>query len=212
MGAQIVDHPLVAHRLAELRATTTGHERFRHLLDEIATMLAYEATQALPTVDVSVDSPLGTAGGRRLTGPSPLVVPILRAGLGMLDAAVRMVPTATVALLGLRRDHVTLQPSLYADTVPARLDGRAVFLLDPMLATGGSAALACRHVVARGAGAVHVLSIVAAPEGLAAVESACPEAMVWVAAVDPALDGHGYIRPGLGDAGDRLYGELDELE
>jgi uracil phosphoribosyltransferase len=209
MGAHVVDHPLVAHRLAELRATTTGPERFRHLLDEVGTMLAYEATRALPTAGVAVESPLGTAEGRRLSGPSPLVVPILRAGLGMLDAAVRMVPTATVALLGLRRDHVTLQPSLYADTVPVRLDGRAVFLLDPMLATGGSAAFACTHVVERGAGAVHVLSIVAAPEGLEAVASACPEVETWVAAVDPKLDDHGYIRPGLGDAGDRLYGELD---
>jgi uracil phosphoribosyltransferase len=208
MAAHVLDHPLVAHRLAELRASTTGHERFRHLLDEIATMLAYEATRGLPTEDVAVDSPLGVAEGRRLVEPAPLVVPILRAGLGMLDATIRMVPTATVALLGLRRDHVTLLPSLYADTVPAQLDGRAVFLLDPMLATGGSAALACNHVIERGAGTVHVLSIVAAPEGLDAVASACPEAAIWVAALDPKLDANGYIRPGLGDAGDRLYGEL----
>ena len=127
----------------------------------------------------------------------------------MLDATIRMVPTATVALIGLRRDHETLLPSMYADTVPSRLNGCTVFLLDPMLATGGSAALACGHVLDRGASRVHVLSIVAAPEGLARVEATAPSVEVWVAAVDPRLDDNGYIHPGLGDAGDRLYGLLD---
>ncbi len=209
MSVTVVDHPLVAHRLAELRTTTTGHERFRHLLSEIAAMLAYEATRSLATDDVVVDTPLGDAPGRRLRGPTPLVVPILRAGLGMLEPTIRMVPTATVALLGLRRDHETLQPSLYADTVPSALGGTTVFLLDPMLATGGSLALACAHVQARGAGQIHVLSIVAAPEGVALVEKAAPDAEIWVAALDPALNDRGYIQPGLGDAGDRLYGLLD---
>ncbi len=174
MAEHVLDHPLAAHRLAELRATTTGHERFRHLLDELAGMLAYEATRLLPTETVFVETPLGQAEGTRLAGPTPLVVPILRAGLGMLDATIRMVPTATVALLGMRRDHETLQPSLYADTVPSRLDGCTVFLLDPMLATGGSAALGCVHVLERGAAAVNVLSIVAAPDGLARVRDAAP--------------------------------------
>lgn len=209
MAEHVLDHPLAAHRLAELRATTTGHERFRRLLDELAGMLAYEATRTLPTEAVSVDTPLGPSEGARLAGPTPLVVPILRAGLGMLDATIRMVPIASVALLGMRRDHETLLPSLYADTVPSRLDGCTVFLLDPMLATGGSVALACRHVRDRGAGAVHVLSIVAAPDGLAHVRATSSEAEVWVAAVDPKLDDRGYIHPGLGDAGDRLYGLLD---
>jgi uracil phosphoribosyltransferase len=127
----------------------------------------------------------------------------------MLDATIRMVPTATVALLGMRRDHDSLRSSIYADTVPAGLDGRSVFVVDPMLATGGSAALACRHVLERGAGAVHVISIVAAPEGLDHLQRAVPRVEVWVAAVDPKLDANGYIHPGLGDAGDRLYGLLD---
>ena len=209
MAEHVLDHPLAAHRLAELRATTTGHERFRHLLDELAGMLAYEATRTLATESVSVETPLGAADGRRLTTGTTLVVPILRAGLGMLDATIRMVPTATVALLGMRRDHDTLLPALYADTVPARLDGCTVFLLDPMLATGGSVALGCQHVLDRGAAAVHVLSIVAAPDGLAHVRETTPGVEVWVAAVDPKLDDRGYIHPGLGDAGDRLYGLLD---
>ena len=209
MAVHILDHPLAAHRLAELRATTTGHERFRHLLDELATMLAYEATRELPCEAVAVETPLGVASGRRLSGPTPLVVPILRAGLGMLDATIRMVPTATVALLGMRRDHDTLLPSLYADTVPSDLHETTVFLLDPMLATGGSAALAAAHVRERGAGSVHVLSIVAAPEGLAHLDAETAGVEVWVAAVDPKLNEVGYIDPGLGDAGDRLYGLLD---
>ena len=209
MAVHVLDHPLAAHRLAELRATTTGHERFRHLLDELATILAYEATRGLPTEAVAVDTPLGVADGHRLAGPTPLVVPILRAGLGMLEATIRMVPTATVALLGMRRDHETLQASLYADTVPSRIDGCTTFLLDPMLATGGSIALACNHVLQRGAANVHVLSIVAAPEGLAQLGATAPDVDVWVAAVDPKLDDSGYIHPGLGDAGDRLYGLLD---
>jgi uracil phosphoribosyltransferase len=209
MGTHELDHPLAAHRLAELRATTTGPERFRHLLDELASMLAFEATRQLPTEAVAVDTPLGVADGRRLAGPTPLVVPILRAGLGMLDATIRMVPTSTVALLGMRRDHETLQPSLYADTVPSRIDGATVFLLDPMLATGGSIALACETVLERGASEIFVLSIVAAPEGLAHLSAKAPNVEVWIAAIDPKLDDVGYIRPGLGDAGDRLYGLLD---
>jgi uracil phosphoribosyltransferase len=208
MAAHVLDHPLAAHRLAELRATTTGPERFRRLLEELASMLAFEATRHLPTEPVTVDTPLGAADGLRLAGPTPLVVPILRAGLGMLDATIRMVPTATVALLGMRRDHDTLQPALYADTIPARIDGTTVFLVDPMLATGGSIAAACKIVRERGAAATVVLSIVAAPEGLARVAAEAPEVEVWVAAVDPRLDGSGYIRPGLGDAGDRLFGPL----
>lgn len=209
MATHVIDHPLAAHRLAELRATSTGPERFRRLLEELASMLAFEATRQLPTEAVTVDTPLGPADGHRLAGPTPLVVPILRAGLGMLDATIRMVPTATVALLGMRRDHETLQPRLYADTIPARIDGTTVFLLDPMLATGGSIAAACRIVGERGAARTVVLSIVAAPEGLAHLAAEAPDVAVWVAAVDPRLDDAGYIRPGLGDAGDRLFGPLD---
>jgi uracil phosphoribosyltransferase len=209
MALNIVDHPLVAHRLAELRQPGTGPDRFRALIGELASMLAYEAARSLATKDIDVPTPLGVAAGRVLSEPRPLVVPILRAGLSMLDATLEMVPNAGVALLGLRRDEDTLEPALYCDTVPAALNGRTVFLLDPMLATGGSLAYACRHVLARGAGRVHALSIVAAPEGLAHIGSVSPDVEVWPAVVDPGLNDVGYIVPGLGDAGDRLYGALD---
>lgn len=209
MAVHVLDHPVAASRLAELRSVDTGQERFRDLIAELTTMVVYEAARTLPTEPVEVTTPLGVTEGRRLASPGPLVVPILRAGLGMLDATIRMVPTATVALLGMRRDHDTLLSSIYADTVPARIDGRTVFVVDPMLATGGSAALACEHVLQRGADAVHVISIVAAPEGLVRIERAVPEVEVWAAVVDPKLDADGYIHPGLGDAGDRLFGLLD---
>jgi uracil phosphoribosyltransferase len=208
MPAHVLDHPVAASRLTELRSVLTGQERFRDLVAELTTMLVYEAARGLATEPVDVETPLGIADGRRLATPGPLVVPILRAGLGMLDATIRMVPSATVALLGMRRDHDTLQSAIYADTLPPRLDGRVVFVVDPMLATGGSAALACRHVLDRGAAEVHVICLVGAPEGLARLEAEAPDATVWVAAVDPKLDANGYIHPGLGDAGDRLYGLL----
>jgi uracil phosphoribosyltransferase len=209
MPVNSLDHPLIAHRLAELRQPETGPDRFRALIGELAGMLAYEAARDLPTEPVKVPTPLGTAEGSVLTTPRPLVIPILRAGLSMLDATLAMMPNAGVALVGLRRDEETLQPALYCDTVPSDLDGRDVFLLDPMLATGGSLAFACSHVLRRGAGRVHALSIIAAPEGLAHIDAACPSAQVWPAVVDPGLDDRGYIVPGLGDAGDRLYGQLD---
>jgi uracil phosphoribosyltransferase len=210
MPCHAVDHPLVAHRLAELRHPDTGPDRFRALIGELAGMLAYEAARVLPTAPVAVPTPLGTAEGRVLSSPRSLVVPILRAGLSMLDATLAMMPNAGVALIGLRRDERTLRPSLYCDTVPADLEGRDVFLLDPMLATGGSLAFACEHVIARGATRVHALAIVAAPEGLSVVDKTCPDVDVWPAAVDPGLNDVGYIVPGLGDAGDRLYGALDQ--
>ncbi len=209
MTTHVLDHALAAHRIAELRSTSTGSERFRRLVGEVAGMLAFEATRDLATEPVEVQTPLGRAAGRRLVGPS-LVVPILRAGLGMLEATIAMVPTATVALLGMRRDETTLLPDLYCDTVPADLTGATVLVLDPMLATGGSLALAIAHVEQRGAARVHALSLLAAPEGLAKVEAEHPAADVWVAAVDRRLNDVGYIDPGLGDAGDRLYGHLPD--
>jgi uracil phosphoribosyltransferase len=203
----VVHHPLVAHRLTELRSADTGQERFRALAGEMAAMLAYEASRTLATRPTEVITPVGAAGGARLAPPDPLVVPVLRAGLSMLDATLAAVPTAEVALLGLRRDEHTLAPSLYCDTVPPELGGRDVFVLDPMLATGGSLSYACAHVRARGAGPVRVLCLVAAPEGLDRV-TADAATEVWTAAVDRGLNDVGYIVPGLGDAGDRLYGPL----
>jgi uracil phosphoribosyltransferase len=203
----VVDHPLVAHRLAELRSADTGPERFRALAGELAAMLAYEASRTLATRPTEVITPMGVAPGARLARPDPLVVPVLRAGLSMLDATLAAVPTAEVALIGLRRDEHTLVPSLYCNTVPAQLGGRDVFVLDPMLATGGSLSFACAQVRARGAGPVRVLCLVAAPEGLELV-TADAATEVWTAAVDRGLNDVGYIVPGLGDAGDRLYGPL----
>ena len=208
MPIHVVDHPLCAHRLAELRAPSTGPDRFRALVGELAGILAYEAARELATDAVSVETPLGVASGRRLAARQPLVVPVLRAGLGMLDATISMVPNAGVALLGLRRNETTLEASLYTDTVPTELDGRDVFVLDPMLATGGSLEFASRHVLDRGAGRVHALCVVAAPEGAARMDEQAPEVDIWTAALDPGLNDVGYIVPGLGDAGDRLYGPL----
>jgi uracil phosphoribosyltransferase len=208
MPLHLIDHPLAAHRLVELRASATKPDRFRALVAELGGMLAYEATRQLATEPTTTTTPMGTAEGRRLTGPDPLVVPVLRAGLSMLDAALGIIPTAEVALIGLRRDEDTLQPALYCDTVPLQLGGRDVFVLDPMLATGGSAAFACAHVIGRGAGRTHAVCIVAAPEGVARLARECPEVTVWAATLDPGLDASGYIVPGLGDAGDRLYGML----
>jgi uracil phosphoribosyltransferase len=208
MPLHVLDHPLAAHRLAELRSPDTGPDRFRALVGELAGMLAYEAARELATEPVAVTTPLGVAAGRRLAARQPLVVPVLRAGLGMLDATLAMVPNAGVALLGLRRNEETLQAALYTDTVPAELGDREVFVLDPMLATGGSLAFASQHVAARGAGRVHALCIVAAPEGAAHMAAVAPAVDIWTAALDPGLNAVGYIVPGLGDAGDRLFGPL----
>ncbi|MBA2279981.1 MAG: uracil phosphoribosyltransferase [Actinomycetota bacterium] len=209
MALHLTDHPLVTHRVAELRQPTTDPHRFRVLTGELAAMLAYEAARGLATDAVKVPTPLGTAEAKVLSRPRPLIVPILRAGLGMLDATLETIPTAGVALLGLRRNEETLEPAIYADTVQAELNGCDVFLVDPMLATGGSLAFAAAHVRARGAGRLHALSIVAAPEGIERVQAACPDIELWPAVVDPGLNDVGYIVPGLGDAGDRLFGPLD---
>src|ERR671938_555789 len=191
MRLHVVDHPLVAHKLTALRDRTTDSPTFRRLADELVTLLAYETT------------------GVRLSAPKPLVVPILRAGLGMLDGMTRLVPTAEVGFLGMIRDEHTLQASTYATRVPENLSGRQVFLLDPMLATGGTLAAAMRFVFQRGADDVTPLCLLAAPEGVRAVEAAFgPEAPVTVvtAGLDDGLNELGYIVPGLGEAGDRLYG------
>jgi uracil phosphoribosyltransferase len=204
----VVRHPLVAHRMAELRSVDTKPDRFRALAAELASMLAYEAARTLATAATELITPMGVADGDRLAGPHPLVVPVLRAGLSMLDATLSVIPTAEVALLGLRRDEQTLVPSLYCDTVPPDLGGRDVFVLDPMLATGGSLSFACAHMRARGAGRLRVVCLVAAPEGVRRIAADDDETEVWTAALDRGLNDDGYIVPGLGDAGDRLYGVL----
>jgi uracil phosphoribosyltransferase len=209
MRLHVVDHPLVAHKLTALRDETTDSPTFRRLADELVTLLAYEATRGVRVEEHAIRTPVAPTTGVRLSAPKPLVVPILRAGLGMLDGMTRLVPTAEVGFLGMIRDEHTLQASTYATRLPDDLSGRQVFLLDPMLATGGTLAAAIRFVMDRGADDVTAICLLAAPEGVAAVQGAfgadAPVTIV-VAGMDERLNGQGYIVPGLGDAGDRLYG------
>jgi uracil phosphoribosyltransferase len=209
MRLHVVDHPLVAHKLTALRDRTTDSPTFRRLADELVTLLAYEATRGVRVEPSSIETPVAATTGVRLSAPKPLVVPILRAGLGMLDGMTRLVPTAEVGFLGMIRDEQTLQASTYATRLPEDLSGRQVFLLDPMLATGGTLAAAMRFMFERGAEDVTAICLLAAPEGVQAVEAAFgPDApiMIVTAGLDDRLNELGYIVPGLGDAGDRLYG------
>jgi len=207
----VVDHPLVAHKLTTLRDETTDSPTFRRLADELVTLLAYEATREIRTEPVEVTTPVAPATGVRLSRPLPLVVPVLRAGLGMLDGMTRLLPTAEVGFLGMVRDEGTLVATAYATRLPEDLSGREVFVLDPMLATGGTLVATIELMVARGATSVTAICLLAAPEGLAVVDEAfvddagCPVTVV-TGAVDDRLTDRGYIYPGLGDAGDRLYG------
>lgn len=208
-----VDHPLVAHKLTVLRDERTDSPAFRRLADELVTLLAYEATRDARVEPVEIVTPVAPATGVRLSRPKPLVVPILRAGLGMLDGMTRLLPTAEVGFLGMIRDEETLQATTYATRLPDDLTGRQCYLLDPMLATGGTLAAAVRYVAERGADHVTAVCLLAAPEGLAHVEEETDQLGVPVtvvtAAVDERLNDVGYIVPGLGDAGDRLYGVAD---
>lgn len=208
MRTLVVDHPLVSHKLTALRDVRTDSPTFRRLADELVTLLAYEATREIRTEPVTVHTPLASARGVRLARPVPLVVPVLRAGLGMLDGMARLLPTAEVGFLGLVRDERSLIATTYADRLPENLAGREVFVLDPMLATGGTLVTTVRLMVERGASRVTAVCLLAAPEGLdrLAREVADAPLTVVTAAVDERLDDRGYIRPGLGDAGDRLYG------
>ncbi|WP_129339311.1 uracil phosphoribosyltransferase [Cellulomonas endophytica] len=211
MRLHVADHPLVAHKLTVLRDAATPSPIFRQLVDELVTLLAYEATRDVRTQPVRITTPVAETTGVKIADPSPIVVPILRAGLGMLDGMTRLLPTAEVGFLGLRRDEETLEAITYANRLPDDLSGRQCFLLDPMLATGGTLVASIEYVLARGARDVTVVCLLAAPEGLATVEAAVgdrAEVSVVVAAVDERLDERAYIVPGLGDAGDRLYGVL----
>lgn len=207
---RVVQHPLVDHKLSLLRSKTTPQPNFRKLVDELVTLLAYEATFGVRVHEVDIETPITMTKGTRLANPAPLVVPILRAGLGMLDGMLRLVPTAEVGFLGMIRDEETLQPMTYAERLPQDLSGRQCYVLDPMLATGGSLGGAVQFLVDRGADDITCICLLAAPEGIEKLQNLLSDLKVpcslVVAAVDEKLDENGYIVPGLGDAGDRLYG------
>lgn len=210
MRLHVVDHPLVAHKLTMLRDASTASPTFRQLTDELVTLLAYEATRQVRVEPVTVATPVAPADGVHLAAPAPLVVPILRAGLGMLEGMTRLVPTAEVGFLGLVRDEVTLLATTYAERLPDDLSGRQCFVLDPMLATGGTLSSAIHYLAARNAADVTAICLLAAPEGLELLERETDALdlplTVVTASVDERLNEVGYIVPGLGDAGDRLYG------
>ncbi|MDA8289895.1 MAG: uracil phosphoribosyltransferase [Actinomycetota bacterium] len=204
MAVQVVEHPLAKSMLAALRDATTAPPLFRLIAKRLALVLCLEATRQMPTAPIEVATPLGTTTGVRLA-QNLVAVPVLRAGLGMLEAVTELFPEVTVGYVGLERDHATFEPSLYYSKLPP-LGGRAVLLLDPMLATGGSAAAACGALEAAGAGSITLLSVVAAPEGVAHLQALHPTIDIVTASIDEGLNDQAYIVPGLGDFGDRLFG------
>ncbi|MDR3136699.1 MAG: uracil phosphoribosyltransferase [Coriobacteriales bacterium] len=214
MRFEVIDHPLVAHKLRLLRATDTPTAIFRVVTSELVTLLAYEATRNVKTERVSITTPVAETVGWRLSqNPRPMIVPILRAGLGMLDAMMQSMPSAEVGFLGIYRNEQTLEPVTYANRLPDDLRGRQCYVIDPMLATGGTLIDTVAYLHERGARDITSICILAAPEGVAALESALStrddvNLSIFTAALDERLDEHGYIVPGLGDAGDRLYGSL----
>lgn len=205
-GVTVVAHPLVRHKITLLRDKSTPKKVFKELVDEIAMLMAYEATADLAVEPCRVETPLEVTTGVRLAGKKLVLVPILRAGLGMVDAILRLVPSARVGHIGLYRDHDSLRPVDYYFKVPADTAERACFVLDPMLATGGSATAAITRLKTAGARDIRLLSLVAAPVGITHVRDAHPDVPIFVAAIDRELNASGYILPGLGDAGDRLFG------
>jgi uracil phosphoribosyltransferase len=210
MKVHVANHPLLTHKLTVLRDERTNSPTFRALTEEIVTLLAYEATREVRTVEVTVQTPVAKAKGVELAKPHPVVVPILRAGLGMLEGMTRLIPTAQVGFLGMIRDHDTLQPSTYANRLPEDLTGRQCFILDPMLATGGTLIAAINYLLERGATDIIAITILSSPEGIALLEKEYGgknlSITIVTGALDEKLNEKGYIVPGLGDAGDRLYG------
>lgn len=203
---RILDHPLIQHKLTLLRDENTGPKDFRELLEELSMLMAYEVTRHLPTEEVEVQTPIARARCRVVAGLHLGLVPILRAGLGMVNGILRLVPTAKVGHVGLYRDHDTLRPVEYYCKLPPDLPQRELIVLDPMLATGGSAAEAVRLIKERGGRTIRLMCLVAAPEGIKVFHDAHPDVPIYTAAVDERLNEKGYIVPGLGDAGDRLFG------
>ncbi|MCU0279177.1 MAG: uracil phosphoribosyltransferase [Candidatus Nanopelagicales bacterium] len=208
MHTIVAEHPLIAQKITMLRDASTDSPTFRRLADELVTLLAYEATRTIRVVPIDVQTPLGPASGVAMASPPPILIPILRAGLGMLEGMVRLLPSAEVGFLGMIRDEQTLQPTIYADRMPGDMTGRQVYVVDPMLATGGSLADALEVLWARGAQDITIVTLLASPEGIERLEKETEGQNVTLvtAAVDKGLNEHGFIVPGLGDAGDRLFG------
>lgn len=202
----IMDHPLIQHKISLLRDKNTGSKEFRELVSEIAMLMCYEATRDLPLKEVEIETPVAVARTKVITGRKLAFVPILRAGLGMVDGVLKLVPAAKVGHIGLYRDPKTLEPVEYYCKLPSDIEEREVIVLDPMLATGGSAVDAIKLIKARGAVNIKFMCIIAAPEGLKALSAAHPDVQIYCASLDDHLNDHGYIVPGLGDAGDRIFG------
>jgi uracil phosphoribosyltransferase len=210
MRVLVADHPLITHKLTVLRDKETNSQVFRHLVEELVTLLSYEATREVKIHPVDIVTPVAPMKGAMLATPRPVVVPILRAGLGMLEGMMRVLPSADVGFLGMVRDEKTLQASTYANRLPEDLSGRQCYVLDPMLATGGTLVAAMNYLIERGAKDITAITLLAAPEGIKTVERAFENSTfpitVVTGALDEKLNENGYIVPGLGDAGDRLYG------
>jgi uracil phosphoribosyltransferase len=202
----VFDHPLIQHKLTYIRNKETGTKEFRELVDEVANLMAFEITRDLPVEEVTIDTPVSKAKSNVLSGKKLGVIPILRAGLGMVDGILGLIPTARVGHVGLYRDPETLQPVEYYVKLPSDIEERELIVVDPMLATGGSAAAAITSLKNRGAKNIKLMNIIAAPEGVEKVQEMHPDVDIFTAALDEKLNEHGYIVPGLGDAGDRLYG------
>lgn len=205
-GLTVIDHPLIRHKLHLLRDAKTPSKLFRELVGEISMLMAYEVTRDLEEMEVSLRTPLEETTGHKIKGKKLVVVPVLRAGLGMVEGVLRLLPSARVGHVGMARDEESLLPMEYYFKVPAQSEVRRFVVVDPMLATGGSAVAAIAGLKARGADHISFMCLVAAPEGVAALRAAHPDVPIFTAALDRQLNGSGYILPGLGDAGDRLFG------
>ncbi|MBR2850573.1 MAG: uracil phosphoribosyltransferase [Clostridia bacterium] len=204
----VFDHPLIQHKISILRSKNTTRKEFRELVDEITMFMCYEALRDLPLTEIEVETPITTTKCNMLAGDAVAVVPILRAGLGMVNGLLNMVPNAAVGHIGLYRDETTLEPHEYYCKLPPRIDERQIIVLDPMLATGGSAVAAINFIKAHGGKKIKFMCMIAAPEGLKALSEAHPDVDIYCAHLDECLNERGYIVPGLGDAGDRLFGTL----
>lgn len=204
----VIDHPLIVHKLSIMRDKDTGTKDFRQLLNEIALLMGYEITRDLPLEDYEIETPIQKMTARRIAGRNLSIIPILRAGLGMVDGLLELVPTAKVGHIGLYRDHETHKPVEYYCKLPSDIEERMVILVDPMLATGGSAVDALRMLKDKGCTNIKFMCLVAAPEGVAAVKEAHPDVDIYTASLDERLNENAYIVPGLGDAGDRIFGTM----